>query len=76
MCSIKFSDLGQLNHQSFSMVFGNKRVVQYACVLTNVGLLGPSMKWPLANDGGREVKPTKLVFKYVGGETKVHGYLC
>ena len=45
-CSIKFSDPSQLNYPSFSIVFGNKRVVQYTCVLTNVGLLGLSMKWP------------------------------
>ena len=45
-CSIKFSDPSQLNYPSFSIVFGNKKVVHYTCVLTNVGLLGPFMKWP------------------------------
>ncbi|GMY36463.1 subtilisin-like protease SBT1.8 [Fagus crenata] len=36
----KFSDLGQLNYPSFSILFGNKRVVRYTHVLTNVGAPG------------------------------------
>jgi len=38
--SRKFSDPSQLNYPSFSMVFGNMRVVQYTRVLTNVRAAG------------------------------------
>ena len=36
----KISDPSQLNYPSFSMVFGNIRVVQYTRVLTNVVAAG------------------------------------
>ncbi|PON41321.1 Subtilase [Parasponia andersonii] len=67
-CSKKFADPGALNYPSFSVVFGNKRVVRYTRLVTNVGAAGsvytvtvdapPTVKV--------SVKPTKLVFKTVG----------
>ena len=36
-CSKKFKDPGELNYPSFSVLFGDKRVVRYTRELTNVG---------------------------------------
>ncbi|XP_028782767.1 subtilisin-like protease SBT1.8 [Neltuma alba] len=68
-CSRKFSDPGQLNYPSFSVVFGSKRAVRYTRTLTNVGEAGSV--YDVAATGpsslvGMTVKPTKLVFKKVG----------
>lgn len=67
-CSRKFSDPGALNYPSFSVVFGNKRVVRYTRQLTNVG--APGSVYTVAIDAPPtvkvDVKPTKLVFKSVG----------
>ncbi|XP_062091138.1 subtilisin-like protease SBT1.8 [Humulus lupulus] len=67
-CSKKWSDPGALNYPSFSVVFGNKRVVRYTRQLTNVGAAGSV--YTLTVDAPPmvkvSVKPTKLVFKTVG----------
>ncbi|KAF3959255.1 hypothetical protein CMV_015917 [Castanea mollissima] len=67
-CSRKFSDPGQLNYPSFSVLFAKKRVVRYTRVLTNVGAAGSvydvTVKAPTMVNVA--VKPTKLVFKSVG----------
>ncbi|XP_030489550.2 subtilisin-like protease SBT1.8 [Cannabis sativa] len=67
-CSKKWSDPGALNYPSFSVIFGNKRVVRYTRQLTNVGAAGSVYNLtvdapPMVNVS---VKPTKLVFKTVG----------
>lgn len=67
-CSRKFSDPGELNYPSFSVVFRDKRVVRYTREVTNVGpaastydvvITGPSTILV-------GVKPKKLVFTKVG----------
>lgn len=68
-CSRKFSDPGQLNYPSFSVVFGSKRVVRYTRTLSNVG--DPGSVYDVAVTGplsmvGIKVKPTKLVFGKAG----------
>lgn len=67
-CTRKFSDPGQLNYPSFSVVFAGKRVVRYTRTLTNVGEAGSA--YNVTVDGpstvGITVKPTSLVFGKVG----------
>ncbi|KAJ1437123.1 Peptidase S8/S53 domain [Sesbania bispinosa] len=67
-CTRRFSDPGQLNYPSFSIVFDGKRVVRYTRILTNVG--EPGSIYNVVVDGpstvGITVKPTKLVFGKVG----------
>ncbi|XP_059634729.1 subtilisin-like protease SBT1.8 [Cornus florida] len=67
-CSRKFSDPGQLNYPSFSVLFGRSRVVRYTRVLTNVGAAGSV--YNVVVDAppmvGVVVKPTRLVFRNVG----------
>ncbi|XP_059432690.1 subtilisin-like protease SBT1.8 [Corylus avellana] len=67
-CSMKFSDPGELNYPSFSVVFGNKRVVRYTRELTNVG--AASSVYDVAVSAPSmvtvAVKPKRLVFKDVG----------
>lgn len=68
-CSRKYSDPGQLNYPSFSVLFGSKRVVRYTRTLTNVG--APGSVYDVAVTGpsslvGITVKPKKLVFRTVG----------
>ncbi|XP_022749980.1 subtilisin-like protease SBT1.8 [Durio zibethinus] len=67
-CSTKFKDPGDLNYPSFSVLFGDKRVVRYTRELTNVGpaksiyevtVNGPSSV-------GISVKPRILIFMNVG----------
>lgn len=67
-CSMKFKDPGELNYPSFSVLFGNKRVVRYTRELTNVGparsiynvtVTGPSSV-------GISVRPRQLTFRSVG----------
>ncbi|CAB4289941.1 unnamed protein product [Prunus armeniaca] len=68
----KYSDPGQLNYPSFSVVFGKKRVVRYSRELTNVGAAGSIYR--VAVTGPQmvriAVKPTRLVFKNVGEKQK------
>ncbi|OAY46610.1 subtilisin-like protease SBT1.8 [Manihot esculenta] len=67
-CSKKFSDLGELNYPSFSVLFGNKTVVKYTRELTNVEAAKSSYEVKVirpANVAVR-VKPSKLVFKKIG----------
>lgn len=67
-CARKFTDPGQLNYPSFSVLFGKSRVVRYTRVLTNVGAAGSA--YQVAVDAPSTVtvtvKPSKLVFKNVG----------
>ncbi|KAK3213386.1 hypothetical protein Dsin_018092 [Dipteronia sinensis] len=67
-CSMKFKDPGELNYPSFSVLFGNKRVIRYTRELTNVGparsmynviVTGPSSV-------GISVRPKQLTFRSVG----------
>ncbi|XVF48883.1 hypothetical protein PTKIN_Ptkin03bG0224000 [Pterospermum kingtungense] len=67
-CSTKFKDPGELNYPSFSVVFGDKRVVRYTRELTNVG---PAMSmYKVTVNGpstvGISVRPTTLIFRSVG----------
>jgi hypothetical protein len=67
-CTRKFSNPGQLNYPSFSIVFSGKRVVRYTRILTNVGEAGSI--YNVVADGPSTVditvKPTRLVFEKVG----------
>ncbi|KAK7265449.1 hypothetical protein RJT34_33069 [Clitoria ternatea] len=67
-CSIKFSDPGELNYPSFSVVFGSTKVTRYTRTLTNVG--DPGSVYDVAVSGPSMVKitvnPTRLVFGEVG----------
>lgn len=67
-CSRKFSDPGQLNYPSFSVLFGSKRVVRYTRTLTNVGDAGSVYRVAVNGPStvGITVKPTRLVFGKVG----------
>lgn len=67
-CKTKFKDPGQLNYPSFSVLFGNKRVVRYTRVLTNVGSAKSAYNVTVNGPStvGITVKPTKLVFGTVG----------
>ncbi|GLT98794.1 hypothetical protein SLE2022_162740 [Rubroshorea leprosula] len=67
-CSTKFKDPGELNYPSFSVVFGNKRVVRYTRTLTNVGSAPSTYNVTVGGPStvGIAVKPTKLVFRSVG----------
>ncbi|CAL0314618.1 unnamed protein product [Lupinus luteus] len=67
-CYRKFSDPGQLNYPSFSILFGSKNmVVRYRRTLTNVG--DANSVYNVAVDGPSvvsiSVKPSKLVFRKV-----------
>ncbi|KAI3495695.1 hypothetical protein L1887_38041 [Cichorium endivia] len=68
-CSRRFRDPGQLNYPSFSVVFGESRVVRYTRRLTNVGPEG-SVNYEVEVEApeGVEVmvKPERLVFEKVG----------
>ncbi|KAK8343091.1 hypothetical protein V6Z12_A08G277000 [Gossypium hirsutum] len=68
-CSKRFKDPGELNYPSFSVLFGDKRVVRYTRELTNVGPARSIYK--VAVDGpssvGISVRPRTLVFR---GEKK------
>lgn len=67
-CTRKFSDPGQLNYPSFSVLFGGKRVVRYTRKLTNVGEAGSVYNVNVTGPStvGIAVKPTRLVFGKVG----------
>lgn len=67
-CSKKFSDPGELNYPSFSVLFRDKRIVRYAREVTNVG---PAISvYDVAVTGPPNVavtvKPKKLVFTKAG----------
>ncbi|KAG2717937.1 hypothetical protein I3760_03G197600 [Carya illinoinensis] len=67
-CTRKFSNPGQLNYPSFSVVFAKKRVVRYTRELTNVGAAGSVYDLAISAPSmvAVTVKPTKLVFKNAG----------
>lgn len=67
-CSRKFSDPGQLNYPSFSVLFGKSRVVRYTRELTNVGAAGSIYQAAIEAPPTVTVtvKPSRLVFKNVG----------
>ncbi|CAI9293145.1 unnamed protein product [Lactuca saligna] len=68
-CSRRFRDPGQLNYPSFSIVFGESRVVRYTRRLTNVGPVGDvSYEVEVEAPEGVEVmvRPERVVFKEVG----------
>ncbi|KAL2327279.1 hypothetical protein Fmac_020706 [Flemingia macrophylla] len=67
-CTKKFSDPGQLNYPSFSVLFGDKRVVRYTRVLTNVGEADSAYNVTVdaPSTVGVTVKPARLVFGKVG----------
>lgn len=67
-CSTKFSDPGQLNYPSFSVVFGSKRVVRYTRTLTNVDAAESVYDVTVSAPSTVEVtvNPTRLVFEEVG----------
>ncbi|KAL5158503.1 Subtilisin-like protease SBT1.8 [Glycine soja] len=67
-CTKKFSDPGQLNYPSFSILFGGKRVVRYTRVLINVGETGSiyNVTVDAPSTMTIKVKPTRLVFEKVG----------
>lgn len=73
-CERKYSDPGQLNYPSFSIVFGskNKRVVRYTRELTNVGAAGSVYRASVTSPSTVRtvVKPTRLVFNNVGEKQK------
>ncbi|GMH04140.1 hypothetical protein Nepgr_005979 [Nepenthes gracilis] len=67
-CLRKFSDPGQLNYPSFSVMFGKSNVVRYTRELTNVG--AARTLYRVAVDAppvvGVKVRPTQLLFRSVG----------
>lgn len=67
-CSRKFSDPGELNYPSFSVLFGSKEFVRYTRELTNVGAAGSVYQVAVTGPPsvGVVVKPSTLVFKNVG----------
>ncbi|KAL6224271.1 hypothetical protein ACLB2K_003126 [Fragaria x ananassa] len=71
-CARKYSDPGQLNYPSFSVVFGNKRVVRYTRELTNVGTARSLYKVIVSGPPGVRtiVKPSSLFFATVGEKKK------
>ncbi|CAL9058924.1 subtilisin-like protease SBT1.8 [Musa acuminata AAA Group] len=72
-CSRRFSDPGNLNYPSFSVVFAKKwRVVKYRRELTNVGSASSTYEAKVSGPGGVAVtvKPAKLMFKHVNQKLK------
>ncbi|KAL5768502.1 hypothetical protein ACOSP7_015048 [Xanthoceras sorbifolium] len=67
-CSKKLRDPGELNYPSFSVLFGNKRVVRYTRELTNVGPARSMYKVTVAGPSsvGISVRPRQLMFRSVG----------
>lgn len=67
-CTRKFNTPGELNYPSFSVLFGDQRVVRYTRELTNVG---PARSlYNVTVDGpstvGISVRPKRLLFRTVG----------
>ncbi|KAF8401106.1 hypothetical protein HHK36_014410 [Tetracentron sinense] len=71
-CARRFSDPGQLNYPSFSVLFSDKRVVRYTRELTNVGAAGSVYDVTVGGPSnvGVTVRPTKLVFRNVGAKLR------
>ncbi|XP_010049348.2 subtilisin-like protease SBT1.8 [Eucalyptus grandis] len=71
-CSRKFSDPGELNYPSFSVVFNDKKVVRYTRELTNVGAAGSMYNVSVTGPStvGVTVKPMKLIFPKVGDKMR------
>ncbi|XP_012078825.1 subtilisin-like protease SBT1.8 [Jatropha curcas] len=71
-CSSRFDDLGELNYPSFSVLFGNKTMVQYSRKLTNAGAANSAYEVIVAAPPAVTVtvKPRNLVFKNVGEKHK------
>ncbi|KAF2317334.1 hypothetical protein GH714_020300 [Hevea brasiliensis] len=71
-CSKAFSDPGELNYPSFSVLFGNKTVVQYTRELTNVEAAKSTYKVKVIRPSNVAVtvKPTELVFNNIGEKKK------
>lgn len=72
-CTRKFSNPGDLNYPSFSVVFNKKsrKVVKYSRVLTNVGsgsVYNVNVRGP--ENVSVTVKPAKLIFKHAGQKLK------
>ncbi|KAE8677139.1 Subtilisin-like protease SBT1.7 [Hibiscus syriacus] len=67
-CSRKFNDPGELNYPSFSVLFGNKRVVRYTRELTNVGPARSTYKVTVNGPStvAISVRPRALTFRAVG----------
>ncbi|KAF6146619.1 hypothetical protein GIB67_008905 [Kingdonia uniflora] len=67
-CTRKFKDVGQLNYPSFSVLFGNTRMVRYTRELMNVGPAGSVYDVSVGGSSRvtSTVKPTRLVFKEMG----------
>ncbi|KAJ9141453.1 hypothetical protein P3X46_031991 [Hevea brasiliensis] len=66
--SNKFSDLGDLNYPSFSVLFKNKTSIQHGRELTNVGPVNSMYEVTVTAPSTVQVsvKPAKMVFKKVG----------
>ncbi|KAI4294795.1 hypothetical protein MLD38_040872 [Melastoma candidum] len=71
-CSRNFSDPGELNYPSFSVVFGNKGVVRYTREVTNVGSAGSVYQVSVTGPSsvGVTVNPTKLEFPKAGDKRR------
>ncbi|OVA03787.1 Peptidase S8/S53 domain [Macleaya cordata] len=71
-CAKKFKDAGELNYPSFSVLFGDTRVVRYTRELTNVGPAGSVYDVTVGGPSsvGVTVRPSKLVFRTVGQKRK------
>ncbi|KAF7850202.1 hypothetical protein BT93_L5748 [Corymbia citriodora subsp. variegata] len=71
-CSRKFSDPGELNYPSFSVVFDDKKVVRYTRELTNVGTTGSAYNVSVTGPSmvGVTVKPMRLIFPKVGDKRR------
>ncbi|XP_073132069.1 subtilisin-like protease SBT1.8 [Henckelia pumila] len=71
-CDRRFHDPGQLNYPSFSVLFGNSRVVRYTRELTNVGAAGSIYNVSVENPPNvvMIVKPSSLLFKNAGDKRR------
>lgn len=67
-CSTKFKDPGELNYPSFSVLFGEKRIVRYTRELTNVGSVRSMYRVTVNGPAsvGISVRPRALIFRKVG----------
>ncbi|XP_022864958.1 subtilisin-like protease SBT1.8 [Olea europaea var. sylvestris] len=67
-CSKRYSDPGQLNYPSFSVLFWKSNVVRYSRKLTNVGAAGSIYQVNVEAPPSVTVtvKPARLVFRNVG----------
>ncbi|KAE8710446.1 Subtilisin-like protease SBT1.7 [Hibiscus syriacus] len=67
-CLRKFNDPGELNYPSFSVLFGDKRVVRYTRELTNVGTARSVYRVTVNGPStvGISVRPRTITFRTVG----------